>query len=47
MNLKTVTQIFLYKIAACSTHSITVKLEIQGKPVVMEVDTGAVDLVIF
>ena len=32
----------IHKIAAFSTHAITVKLEIQGKPVVMEVDTGAV-----
>ena len=32
----------VHKIAACSTCVITVKLEIQGKPVVMEVGTGAV-----
>ena len=32
----------VHKIATCSTHAITVKLKIQGKPVVMEVDTGAV-----
>ena len=31
----------VHKIAAHSTHPITVKLEIQGKPVVMEVDKGA------
>ena len=31
----------VHKIAAHSTHLITMKLEIQGKPVVMEVDTGA------
>ena len=31
----------VHKIAAHSTRPITVKLEIQGKPVVMEVDTGA------
>ena len=31
----------LHKITAHSTHPITVKLEIQGKPVVIEVDTGA------
>ena len=36
----------VHKIVACSTHAITVKLEIQGKPVVMEVDTGAVALVL-
>ena len=30
----------LHKIAAHSMHPITVKLEIQGKPVVKEVDTG-------
>ena len=36
----------VHKIAAYSTHPITVKLEIQGKPVVMEVDTGAAVLVI-
>ena len=31
----------VHKITAGSTHPITVELEIQGKPVVMEVDTGA------
>ena len=31
----------VYKITAGSTHPITVELEIQGKPVIMEVDTGA------
>ena len=31
----------VHKITAVSTHPITVELEIQGKPVVMEVDTGA------
>ena len=36
----------IHKIAACSTHAIAVKLEIQGKLVVMEVDTGAVALVL-
>ena len=36
----------VYKIAAHSTHPITVKLEIQGKPIVMEVDTGAAVAVI-
>ena len=42
MSQRTVIQIFLYiKVSARSTHPITVKLEIQGKPVLMEVDTGA------
>ena len=36
----------VHKIAAHSRHPITVKLEIQGKPVVMEVDIGAAVLVI-
>ena len=31
----------LHKISASSTYPITVKLEIQGKTVIMEVDTGA------
>ena len=31
----------IHKVSARSTHPITVKLEIQGKPVLMEVDTGA------
>ena len=31
----------IHKITAGLTHPITVELEVQGKPVVMEVDTGA------
>ena len=36
----------VHKVAAHSTHPIMEQLEIQGKPVVMEVDTAAVVLVI-
>ena len=31
----------LHKVLAGSKHPVTVKLEIQGKPVIMEVDIGA------